>query len=79
MRRRSDNGGDGRLTRQPPTVGEYYIECGFGSDSYVGRCPYNTSFISDHDDPDAAKPPRRQTTKPASSRLCRLIPLSSLL
>lgn len=35
--------------------GIYLIEAGFGSDSYVWSVSYENNFLSDHDDPDAAK------------------------
>ena len=36
-------------------VGEYYIEAGFGSDSFVWSVSFRGDFISDWDDLDTAK------------------------
>lgn len=35
--------------------GEYFIECGFGSDSYVWSVSFCGDFVIDKDDPEAAK------------------------
>ena len=36
-------------------IGIYYVECGFGTDSYVFSACLNGDHISSHDDPDEAK------------------------
>ncbi len=49
---RTEETGDHEATSP---FGEYYIECGFGSDSYVWSVSFCGDFLTDKDDPEAAK------------------------